>query len=102
MKLCLWGRPGTKTRSSVVSHSRLVGVLQLEQPNQVINHILGIASRLPHKRMVVRIGDGSPSIRDRLLNECLKEHFLCEEVNESKTSQGFSRHDHSRSAVKSQ
>jgi len=92
--------PGPRPGLAWLADSRLVGMAQLEQPNQVINHILGISSRLPHKRMVVRIGDGSPSIRDRLFNECLKENFLCEEVNESKTSQGFSRHDHSRSAVK--
>ena len=92
--------PGPRPGIAWLADSRLVGMSQLEQPNQVINHVLGIVSRLPHKSMTVRVGNGSPAIRDRLLNDCLAQNFVCEEVNESKTSRGFSRHEHSRSAVK--
>ena len=92
--------PGPRPGIAWLADSRLVGMSQLEQPNQVFNHIMGIISRLPHKVMIIRIGNGSPAIRDRLLNDFLAQNFVCEEVNESKTSSGFSRHEHSRSAVK--
>ena len=50
--------------------------------------------------MVIKIGDGAPLIRDRIINDCIAENWVVEQVNETKTSIGLIRNNHSISALR--
>ena len=50
--------------------------------------------------VTVRIGDGAPLIRDRIINQCILQNWIVEQVNETKTSSGLIRNNHSISALR--
>ena len=50
--------------------------------------------------MLIRIGNGDPLIRDRIINICIGNNWNVEVVDESKTSKGLLRHNHSISALR--
>ena len=50
--------------------------------------------------VLVRIGSGAPVQRDRLVNAALRRGWRVEVVDERRTSQGGSRHEHEASATK--
>jgi hypothetical protein len=66
----------------------------------VVEHINSITTAAEFKNMTLRIGDGAPLSRDRIINKCLENQWNIEEVNEAKTSHGLLRHNHSTSAVR--
>ena len=45
--------------------------------------------------VTVRIGDGAPLIRDRIINDCILQNWIVEQVNETKTSLGLIRNNYS-------
>ena len=50
--------------------------------------------------MLIRIGDGDPLIRDRIVNICVTNNWNIEIVDERRTSRGLHRHNHSISALR--
>ena len=92
--------PGPRPGLAWLADGAVIGVAQLERPHQVIEHIKGIASSLPHRRLLLRIGNGSRLIRDFIINDALDAHMRIEQVNESKTSHKIQRHDHTASALR--
>lgn len=92
--------PGPRPGIAWLADGAVLGVAQLEHIEHVSGHISAIASTLEFKHMVVRIGDGAPLIRDRIINDCLTHSIELEQVNESKTSRGLLRHNHVVSAIR--
>ncbi len=92
--------PGPRPGLAWLADGVLMGVAQLEGIDVAVEHISSIVSAITFKHMTVRIGDGAPLLRDRIINKCIEQQWTIEEVNEAKTSQGLLRHNHSTSAVR--
>jgi hypothetical protein len=92
--------PGPRPGLAWLADGVLMGVAQLEGIDFVVEHINSITTAAEFKNMTLRIGDGAPLLRDRIINKCLENQWNIEEVNEAKTSRGLLRHNHSTSAVR--
>ena len=92
--------PGPRPGLAWLADGVLMGVAQLEGIDFVVEHINSITTAAEFKNMTLRIGDGAPLLRDRIINKCLENQWNIEEVNEAKTSHGLLRHNHSTSAVR--
>jgi len=92
--------PGPRPGLGWLADGAVLGIAQFENIENLAAQIIGIASALEFKRMVVRIGDGAPLIRDRIINDCLTHELDIEVVNEAKTSRGLLRHNHVISAIR--
>lgn len=92
--------PGPRPGLAWLADGVLMGVAQLEGIDYVVEHISSIVTAIAFKQMTLRIGDGAPLLRDRIINKCLEKQWNIEEVNEAKTSQGLLRHNHSTSAIR--
>ena len=92
--------PGPRPGLAWLADGVLMGVAQLEHIDFVVEHILSFTNAIEFKNMRIRIGDGAPLSRDRIINKCLEKQWNIEEVNEAKTSNGLLRHNHSTSAIR--
>lgn len=92
--------PGPRPGLAWLADGVLIGVAQLERVDDVPNHIDGIASGIEHDRLVIKIGDGSITLRNRIANVCLARGMHVEFVDERRTSHGISRHHHHAAATK--
>ena len=92
--------PGPRPGIAWLSDGILVGAAQLEKVDDVANHIKAISTGIQHDRLIVRIGDGSITIRNRISNYCLARGHAVEFVDERRTSRGISRHHHHASATR--
>ena len=92
--------PGPRPGLAWLADGVLMGVAQLEHIDLIVEHISSITAAIEFKEMTLRIGDGAPLLRDRIINKCLEQQWNIEVVNEEKTSQGLLRHNHSTSAVR--
>lgn len=92
--------PGPRPGLAWLADGVLMGVAQLEGVDFVVEHINSIITAAEFKNMTLRIGDGAPLLRDRIINKCLEHQWNIEEVDEAKTSHGLLRHNHSASAIR--
>ena len=92
--------PGPRPGLAWLADGVLMGVAQLEGIDFVVEHINSIITAAEFKNMTLRIGDGAPLLRDRIINKCLEHQWNIEEVDEAKTSRGLLRHNHSTSAIR--
>ena len=92
--------PGPRPGIAWMGDGIVLGMSQLESIDKVTAHIETIKSAVKHQQSRVRIGDGAPIIRDRIINDCLTHSIELEQVNESKTSRGLLRHNHVVSAIR--
>jgi hypothetical protein len=92
--------PGPRPGLAWLADGVLMGVAQLEGIDFVVEHINSIINAAEFKNMTLRIGDGAPLLRDRIINKCLEHQWNLEEVDEAKTSRGLLRHNHSASAIR--
>lgn len=99
-RLCFGIDPGPRPGIAWLADGAVLGVAQLENADLVSGHIAAIAASIEYSSMVVRIGDGAPLIRDRIMNDCLTHSYDMEQVNEAKTSRGLLRHNHVVSAIR--
>ena len=76
------------------------GSAQLEQIESVADHIVGLSLAVEHKRMCVKVGDGAPLIRDRIINQLILRGIETLEVNEYRTSQGSRIKTHLHAATR--
>jgi hypothetical protein len=67
---------------------------------EAVEWLLHLVQALEPNAVLVRIGHGSPTHRDQLINHVLSLGFNVEMVNEHRTSGGTSRHAHGASALK--
>ena len=99
-QLCFGIDPGPRPGLAWLADGVVLGVAQFEQIENLAAQIIGISSALEYKQRVVRIGDGAPLNRDRIINDCLTHQLEIEVVNEAKTSRGLLRHNHVISAIR--
>jgi hypothetical protein len=79
--------PGPRPGIAWLSDGVLVGTAQLEFVDDVIDHILAIASLFEYDRLRVKIGDGSPVIEVQI-------------VDEKQTSKGPRHKSHATAAIR--
>jgi len=92
--------PGPRPGLAWLADGMLVGSAQLERIDDVADHIKALSKVLQYDDRVVRVGDGAPTVRNRIVNCCLVRNLKVELVDERRTSQGLRRHHHQVSAVR--
>jgi len=92
--------PGPRPGLAWIADGVLVGVAQLETVESVVNHIGGLANSLEHRNLVIKVGDGAPLIRDRIINDCLLHSMHVIEVIERRTSRGSRSRAHIHAATR--
>lgn len=76
------------------------GVKELTSVAELIPFLQKLIDIANFESVTVRIGDGAPLIRDRIINDCILQNWIVEQVNETKTSLGLIRNNHSISALR--
>ena len=92
--------PGPRPGIAWLADGVVVGSAQLEQIDSVADHIVGLSLAVKHKRMCVKVGDGAPLIRDRIINQLILRGIETLEVNEYRTSQGSRIKTHLHAATR--
>ena len=92
--------PGPRPGIAWLADGVVVGSAQLEQIDSVADHIVGLSSAVEHMRMCVKVGDGAPLIRDRIINQLILRGIETLEVNEYRTSQGSRIKTHLHAATR--
>ena len=92
--------PGPRPGLAWLADGVLFGNLQLEKVEDVTTHIVNLSTSIPHKRMIVKIGNGAPLIRDRIINDCFQLDMNILEVIENKTSSGSRAKAHLHAATR--
>lgn len=78
----------------------LIDTKQTESIEECIKIIAFLIEHHDFQHLLIRMGKGSPSHRNRLLNAMLKRGYVVELVDERKTSRGLNRNQHSVSAIR--
>ena len=92
--------PGPRPGIAWLADGVVVGSAQLEQIESVADHIVCLSLAVEHKRMCVKVGDGAPLIRDRIINQLILRGIETLEVNEYRTSQGSRIKTHLHAATR--
>jgi translation initiation factor 1 (eIF-1/SUI1) len=92
--------PGPRPGIAWLADGALVGACQLESIEEVINKIFIISNTITHNRICVKIGNGAPLIRDRLINQLIKNEIEIIEVSEYRTSKGSRINTHIHAATR--
>ena len=92
--------PGPRPGLAWVGDGRVLGANQFDSVDSTIDQICALTADIEHVEMTVRIGDGSPTISNRLANICLARGIPVERVDERRTSEGLQRHQHHASAAR--
>ena len=80
--------PGPRPGLAWLADGIVVGNAQLENIGMVADHIIGLSTAVKHQRMCVKIGDGAPLIRDRIINQLILRGIETLQVSEYRTSSG--------------
>jgi len=78
----------------------LIDTKQTESVEECIEMIESLIENHDFEHLLIRMGKGSPSHRNRLVNAMLHRGHVVELVNERKTSSGLSRNQHGVSAIR--
>lgn len=92
--------PGPRPGLAWVGDGRVLGTDLVDSVDATIDRICHLSADIEHDRLVVRLGDGSPTISNRLANICLARGLAVERVDERRTSEGLPRHQHHASAAR--
>jgi hypothetical protein len=92
--------PGPRPGIGWIGDGVVLGRGQLESVDETVNRIQRIIDAIEHTDVVIRVGDGSPTIANRIINLCLARSLPVEQVDEQRTSHGVSRHQHSSAAIR--
>ena len=92
--------PGPRPGIAWLADGIVVGSAHLEQIEFVADHITGLASAVKHQRMCVKVGDGAPLLRDRIINQLILRGIETLQVNEYKTSSGSRMKTHLHAATR--
>jgi len=92
--------PGPRPGLAWIADGMIVGSAQLENIESIAAHITGLSSAVPHRRMCVKVGDGAPLIRDRIINQLLLNDFETLQVSEHRTSLGSRSKAHIHAATR--
>lgn len=78
----------------------LIDTKQTESVQECIETIESLIQHHEFEHLLLRMGKGSPSHRNRLANAMLDRGYAVELVNEQKTSRGVKRNQHGVSAIR--
>jgi hypothetical protein len=92
--------PGPYPGLAWLADGVFIGVSQLQSIEAISQKISSVSSSINARSILIRIGNGDPLIRDRIINMCIEKNWNLEVVDESKTSRGLLRHNHSISALR--
>ena len=92
--------PGPRPGIAWLADGIVVGSAQLEELNGVADHIIGLSSAVKHQRMCVKVGDGAPLIRDRIINQLILRGIETLQVSEYRTSSGSRVKTHLHAATR--
>ena len=70
------------------------GAKQLDRPDDVVRVIRTLSEANDDRPLLVRVGDGDPGVRNRILRDLFDTGHAVELVDERRTSKGLARHDH--------
>ncbi len=92
--------PGPRPGVSWLADGVVIGSAQLESIEGVADHVIGLSSAVSHQRMCVKVGDGAPLIRDRIINQLILRGIETLQVNEYRTSSGSRTKAHLHAAAR--
>ena len=92
--------PGPRPGLAWLADGIIVGSAQLESVNIVADHIIALSTAVVNKRMSVKVGDGAPLIRDRIINQLILRGIETLEVSEHRTSSGSRSKAHINAATR--
>ena len=92
--------PGPRPGIAWVGDGMSLGKVQLEGVDDTVDSIMRISKSIEHESLIVRVGNGSKTIANRIINTCVVRGLSVQKVNESKTSIGVPRHAHSSAALR--
>tara|TARA_B100000674_G_scaffold50308_2_gene34726 strand:- start:112 stop:888 length:777 start_codon:yes stop_codon:yes gene_type:complete len=92
--------PGPRPGLAWLADGVLIGSAQIEKVDDTVNHIRGIASVIQHDRLRIKIGNGSPVVRNRLVNLCIAQNYEVIIVNEKRTTRGPRVRSHETAAAR--
>ncbi len=92
--------PGPRPGLAWLADGIVIGTAQLENIGMVADHIIGLSTAVKHQRMCVKIGDGAPLIRDRIINQLILRGIETLQVNEYRTSSGSRSKAHIHAATR--
>ena len=70
--------PGPRPGIAWFADGIQIGVATLERIDDVPNYIIALSQTLRHDNLKIKIGDGSPTIRNRIVNCCLSRNLFVE------------------------
>ena len=77
-----------------------LGKAQLEGVDDTVVSIMRISRAIEHEFLIIRVGNGSKTIANRIINTCVVRGLTVQMVNEARTSIGVPRHAHSSAALR--
>lgn len=92
--------PGPRPACAWRTNKQPVDAHQCESVDDLFSFLTKLSRRYNTLRIKVRVGNGSPVDRDRIINRCFSRGYLVEEVDEKATSRGPNRHDHTKAAIR--
>ena len=92
--------PGPRPGCAWLGDDAMLGKTSLESIEGAVHHVQSLESLHRPTEVLVRVGHGAPVPRDRFINAALQHGWSVEIVDERRTSQGSSRHEHESSALK--
>ena len=92
--------PGPRPGLAWLADGIVVGNAQLENIGMVADHIIGLSTAVKHQRLCVKIGDGAPLIRDRIINQLILRGIETLQVSEYRTSSGSRSKAHIHAATR--
>jgi hypothetical protein len=92
--------PGPRPGLAWLADGIVIGTAQLENIGMVADHIIGLSTAVKHQRMCVKIGDGAPLIRDRIINQLILRGVETLQVSEYRTSSGSRSKAHIHAATR--
>ena len=92
--------PGPRPGLAWLADGVVVGSAQLESIDTVVDHIVALSTAVEHLRMVVKVGDGAPLIRDRIINQLIQRDIETYQVSEHRTSSGSRSNAHILAATR--
>ena len=76
------------------------GIMQLTSTKELMPNLIRLREIGSFVNITIKVGDGAPLIRDQIINDCIAENWVTEQVNENSTSSGLTRNNHSTSALR--
>jgi hypothetical protein len=92
--------PGPRPGCAWYGDDVLLGKRSFDGCDAALQHVRAMVDVHGPVDVLVRVGNGAPVQRDRLINAALRRRWRVEVVDERRTSRGGSRHEHEASATK--